>query len=342
MGDTQAIILRAVAGDIDAQGLRVAGTANLPLYTDNAEKGDYKIVFYPGPEGNLSPIYFNFYHEDPVLRELFLDKDFRIALSIGIDRQEISDLNYKGLAEISQVSASPKMDIYVDEYAMMYTEYDPDKANAMLDSMGLKWDNNKEWRLRSDGKRLQLEIKAFTPWPAENVANCELIGQYWKDLGIEVVVKPTERTTWVAQIQASDFMLAAYSSHFGFPSYPPTNAPALFPRGLSSYQFVQWAVWLETNGEKGVEPPADVKRLAEIRLEIPPLADKAKKDALYKEAFKIHADNLWSIGIVREPSIGRYFIFKNNVGNVSEYGMANWRIADYKFPYAWSTYYFKD
>jgi hypothetical protein len=56
---------------------------------------------------------------------------------------------------------------------------------------------------------------------------------------------------------------------------------------------------------------------------------------------KIHHDNLWMLGIVREPAEGRQFVFKRNVGNKTEYGYGSFRNADKKFPWAWAQYFFK-
>lgn len=348
MGDVQSMLLRTLAGETDIQFLRVPTVANLPVISENAKKGDYRILFYPGPQGNLSTIYFNYTHSDTVLRDLFLSKDFRIALSYGTNRQEINDLNFKGLAEPMQVEFSPDYkDLFDKTAGKRYTEYKLADANAMLDKVGLKWDAAKEWRLRSDGKRLQLELKVFKEWPTEGVANAELMAQQWKKMGIEVVVKPTQGSLWTTQVQSGDFQLAVYAGSYGFPSSPPYKSAALFPTGDGGFCYwsVPWAQWIISGGKSGSEPPADVKaaltRNKQILDQIPTVASLEKRNALYKEAAKNMSDLYLMIGIVIEPNIGRYIIYGNKVGNVSEFGMGNFRNADFKFSYAWPTYFFK-
>jgi len=97
--------------------------------------------------------------------------------------------------------------------------------------------------------------------------------------------------------------------------------------------------------ESGVEPPEDVKkallRNKEIVDQIPSTASPEKRNAMYKEAAKNMSDLFLMIGVVIEPNVGRYFIFKNKVGNATEYGLAGFRNADFKFSYTWPTYYFK-
>lgn len=348
MGDVQAMLLKTLAGETDIQFLRVPTVANLPVLSMNATKGDYRLVFYPGPQGNHSTIFFNYLHPDPVLRDLFMNKDFRIALSYGTDRKQISDLNYRSLAESLQVEFSPDYkDLFDQAAGKRYTEYKLDEANAMLDKIGLKWDANKEWRLRSDGKRLQLEFKAYKEWPTENVSNCELIAQQWKKMGIEVVVKPTQGSLWLEQMKAGDYMVSVYAGSYGFPSSPPYKSSLLFPLGDGTYCYytVPWGQWITSGGKSGVEPPADVKkallRNKEILDQLPSIASAAQRNALYKEAAKNMNDLFLMIGVVIEPNVGRYFIFKNKVGNATEYGMAGFRNADFKFSYTWPTYFYK-
>ena len=343
MSDGEAILLRGLAGEIDVQSIRIGGTANLPVLKENEAKGNYRIVHYPGHEGPQSGLFLNFFHEDEVLRELFLNKDFRIALSLGMDRQTMNDLNYKGQGEGRQMAPASTSPWYIEEYAKRYTEHDPERASQILDGLGLAWDRNNEWRLRPDGQRLRVEIKVFTPWPPENMANCELIKETWKELGIDVVLKPVERALWVTTVQASDFDIASYVVGSGSAAYPPLRSPYVFPSSAqSSYWGVQWAQWLTTDGAKGVEPPAEVKELFAMYERLSGIASQEERNEIYAEAYRIHADNLWMIGGVAEPNVGRYFLFKNNVGNTTEYGNANWRNADYKFPYSWSTYFFKN
>ncbi len=348
MGDAQAMLLKTLAGETDIQFLRVPTVANLPVLTMNATKGDYRLVFYPGPQQNHSTIYFNYLHPDPVLRELFLNKDFRIALSYGTDRKQVSDLNYRSLAEPMQVEFSPDYkDLFDPAAAKRYVDYKLDEANAMLDKIGLKWDAAKEWRVRSDGKRLQLEFKAYKEYPAENIANCELIAQQWKKMGIEVVVKPTQGSLWFEQMKAGDYMVSVYGGGYGFPSSPPYKSNSLFPLGDGTYSYwcEPWSIWVITGGKSGVEPPEDVKkallRNKEIVDQIPSTASPEKRNAMYKEAAKNMSDLFLMIGVVIEPNVGRYFIFKNKVGNATEYGLAGFRNADFKFSYTWPTYYFK-
>jgi len=86
VSDDEALLLKAIAGDIDFQYRRIQGLANYTLVKQNEKKGDYRVVLLINPGAPMPAIYFNFFHKDPVLRKLFRDKRFRIALSVAITR----------------------------------------------------------------------------------------------------------------------------------------------------------------------------------------------------------------------------------------------------------------
>ena len=77
-------------------------------------------------------ILFNYSHPDPVLRQLFLNKNFRVALSYGINREQVNEVVFRGAFHISQVSP-PFNSKYGgdDPIYRRYTEFDQDKANQL-------------------------------------------------------------------------------------------------------------------------------------------------------------------------------------------------------------------
>ncbi len=62
----------------------------------------------------------------------------RRALSLGIDRAQINQVLFAGLAQEGQSTVLPGSPLFRDELGSAYAEFDLDKANALLDEMGLK------------------------------------------------------------------------------------------------------------------------------------------------------------------------------------------------------------
>lgn len=315
--DAEAILLKAIAGDTEYQDRRVSSLGNRPVVVQNAEKGGYRVIPTISPNTNYGTIYFNYAHKDEFLRELFNKLEFRIAFSVAINRDEINQLVYKGLATPSAATCAIGTPWYEERFRTAYIEYDPDKANKLLDDLGLTKRDAEGYRLRPDGKRLSLINLTFTPWPAENVEVQELVKGYLKDVGIEMIVKPTDRQLWVTQVQAGEHDLASYASNLGFAGNPPMVRTETF---LVTYHHwaPPWALWHQTNGAEGVEPPEEVKKLQSLYEQVLAETSAAKRIELQKQALALHAENIWQIGLHNEPDAGRFTIAKNNFRNVPE------------------------
>lgn len=91
-----------------------------------------------------------------MLKEIVQDVRFRQALSLALNRREIRDVLLLGLGRPAQLSPLPGTPWYDEAFASAFAEYDPDRANQLLDDMGLVWDDDHEFRLRPDGENLLL------------------------------------------------------------------------------------------------------------------------------------------------------------------------------------------
>ena len=98
-----------------------------PLVMQPADQiGEYGGAMRNAHEGN-----FDFLED--LLRELFRNKDFRVALSIDYYSDSIDQVVFNGLYKPSQV-APPDASGYngADPGFKMHTEHDPDRANEIL------------------------------------------------------------------------------------------------------------------------------------------------------------------------------------------------------------------
>jgi peptide/nickel transport system substrate-binding protein len=346
VADAQAILLKAMAGEIDHQILHFTTLTNYPALKENAAKGNYSLVPWPSPATNIGGMIFNYSHPDPVIKELFRNKQFRIGLSYAINRDEVNALLFKGLATPAQPGPPPEYSQWYNKSLFTdYVEYNVDKANKTLDDIGLKWDANHKTRLRSDGKPLRLVALVDSTWPLEAVDIAERIRVYWEKVGVEIVVKPVDRKTSDTMWAAGDFDLAVTGVNKGYPGMSPCVYSSTVPIGTSGSSmvfFLDWQKWLNTNGKEGEEPPADVKRLSELNKLYNAEPSRDKREAYNREALEIHARNFWSIGVVKEPDLGRYALIKNNMGNAVIGGKAAYRFIGYSYPCNMALFYFKD
>src|SRR5207302_10873453 len=83
--------LHAIAGEYDHQERHV-DLGKLPVYLENQERGNYKVYLDPGDYAGDCLIKFNrSLASDAELKKWFNDVDFRLALSVGIDRDQLNE-----------------------------------------------------------------------------------------------------------------------------------------------------------------------------------------------------------------------------------------------------------
>ena len=122
--DAQALNLAAIAGELDEQERHI-NLLNYPVLKENEQKqGKYKIFLWSSPGGQDAGVIFNqTYAKDPELGKLMANKDFRIAMSLAINRKQINESAFLGTGEPRQAVPKKGHPYYPgDEYAFKYTE----------------------------------------------------------------------------------------------------------------------------------------------------------------------------------------------------------------------------
>jgi len=178
-------IFRTMAGESDFQGANTR-LQEIPLYRQNQEKGDFSIKIWPTTGGGdiLMTIGMTG-NQDAELGKALRTQDFRLAMSIALDREAINDTLYLGLGIPNNWVPHPGVQYYPgDEYAFKDIKYDPDRANKILDGLGYTEKDSAGFRLRTDGsgERLSFDTVSDLGWTGD-VAT--LMVDYWADVGLE-------------------------------------------------------------------------------------------------------------------------------------------------------------
>ncbi|NLF12315.1 MAG: ABC transporter substrate-binding protein [Anaerolineaceae bacterium] len=310
--------LRAVAGEIDMQ-LRHILWSNYPLFIENAEQGDYRVLQWPSAEGANTGLMLNQSHKDPVLRELFQTKDFRVALSIGINRDEIHQLAYQGFGEPRQAALIPQSPYYKDEYPTKWAEYDPETANELLDGIGLTATDDEGFRLRPDGEPLTINIEyspVFGPW-RDTVA---MICAQWAEIGIRGVPTEEDRSLFTTRGAANEHDASIWTIDR---CATPLGNPHWWHPHTGGYGWAeQYAIWYNTRGEQGEEPPEDIRRMFDLYDQMKG-ATLDQLPGLAEQYFDHWSDNLWVIGTV--GNLPALVVVKNSFRNVPEEAVSDVR-----------------
>ncbi|GAB4523462.1 MAG: ABC transporter substrate-binding protein [Anaerolineae bacterium] len=319
--DAEALNLAAIGGQIDMQGRHIKMN-NYPVLVENAEKGGYRVLTWPTFGGADAVLWFNqTYTKDPAIGDLLRNKDFRIALSHAIDREQIKQSAFLGLGEARQGVPAPWHPYYPgDEWAYKYTEYDPDKANQILDSIGLDKRDDEGFRLLPNGERLDLEIQvipAFANWADVG----QIVVQNWAKVGIRAHVEIRERAQGFQLRDTNELMVEIWNEDTT--GFPFSGNSKMDPRRDLPFGPL-FRKWYDTNGAEGMEPPAELKRIVEL-IDEAKVSGRERQIELAQELFRIWADNIWEVGTVGlTPMIQGVVVVNKDLRNVPETAGNDW------------------
>jgi len=284
-------------------------------YAEGAQMSDARMILWPSGKGSEVVFNVNMNWPDDEERAVYSDKRFRQALSLALNRKEINDVIYFGNAEGRQMTVIPTSRHYKPEYAQAYADYDPDRANALLDEMGMDWNAARTHRLWPVTKRPVIIAFDIVEIETPKGPITELIAEYWKAIGVEIVYKSVTRPLLTQKILANEEPMSLW--------HGDETADTLFLRrpkffapidGDESCWGVLWGRWYNTFGEQGEEPPQEIKNLYEWLDEYM----TTDEDEPARNVLESQAENVWTLGTV---GMAPHPLFvRNNLRNVSETG----------------------
>lgn len=255
--------------------------------------GRVKVNEWNNTAWNGNSVQLNQAVKDEDLRELFQNINFRHALSVAVDRQEICELVDDGFSSPSQSAPQEGQMGYDPDWIAQWTEYDPDLARELLKECGLTQGGDGHWYF-ANGKEVVLHMI----YQQEAFANfAEQLIKYYSEIGLtvyqnmydrsyvetltgnndyEVVINPNERFATVNIGLRPDYLV-------------PTRAYPIW-----AYAFGAW--YDQNDGADGIEPSEAVKELLAVYDEFKAAVDKEERDALCQKMLDIHRANQWEIG----------------------------------------------
>lgn len=288
--------LRALNGDLSFFHMPLKGH----VMAKKAEQAG-KVKVYPWTRSalNLADIQFNITHPDPVIRSLYKNRNFKYGVSHALNRKRMSELLYHGLGEPWQVAPGENDPFYHEGLARTAIEFDPDKANALLDASGLKRRDRNGSRLRPDGGPLMISMLA-TQKGMDNVA--ELVVDDLKSVGLDVAyrrVDPAARSE-LHQANKLDAVLwhDSYGTNGGTFMIWPQNA--YLPHWWGCNWAPLWQQWIRDHSQGEQPDPIMIKALDHFKKARSTLSLEENKQH-WKAILDIAAENLWSIGTLRHP-----------------------------------------
>lgn len=330
--DAGALVLKVTNGEIDFQARSFNTDANKPVIFDNQKKGDYRLINLTKGQSNTVAIHFNMTSKDAVKKQVFQIKDFRIAMSYAINRQEVIDTVFVSQGKPAQPAPLEGTAFYNKQLATQYLEYDVKKANELLDKIGMKKGAD-GWRTSPDGKPFAFIIEG-TPELSPYMGDAgTMIVKYWKAVGINVEFKAEARDLFYTRKDGNDTDCTLWGGEGGL--NPLLDARNFAPVHYESNWAVAWKNWYVKSKDNAEEPPADIKALMKKYDDAYTAPNYDAQVKAVNEMLQLAADLFPNIGI-STPADG-YAVAKNNLKNVPDRMITDWTYTDPFIvgPFAW-------
>jgi peptide/nickel transport system substrate-binding protein len=255
------------------------------------------------------------------------DVRFRRALSLGIDRHEINEVVYFGLARESANTVLERSPLFRKEYRDSWTKYDVKAANALLDELGLKQRDAQGLRLLPDGRPMEIVIDTAGE-STEETDVLELVRDSWRKLGIALFSRPSVREVFRKRVYSGKSMMTIWS---GLNNGIPTSEMSpneLAPTAQEQLQWPMWGQYYENNRKGGEAPaPAEAKELVELYEAWRRSASPGEREQIWHRMLEIHAQQVYTIGIVAQAL--QPIVARNKLHNVPAKGLWNWNPGSY-------------
>ncbi|MHA6692948.1 ABC transporter substrate-binding protein [Devosia sp. A449] len=312
LDDPQLMALRMTAGEFDFAFRHINNATFKSVLFDGQDSGNYRFVDVMDLPANDAVILLNLNIDDPVKNEVFNNKDFRIALSHAINRQEIIDLVYVGQGAPAQVAIQPGHELFDERLTTQYTEFDTALSNEMLDKIMPEKDAD-GYRLGPDGKRFTINFMVSDVFGLSYPDVMQLVQGYAKDVGLDIQLRTTDRarlnTMWYANEQE-----AYIWNCVGGLSEAYTDVRCYMPFLKADIFFaMKWSEWYSDH-TTGQEPPAAVKELMAAYDAVNAAVTDADRLAAMQHFLSLSADNYLNIGLSRP--MPKYMMVSNDLKNV--------------------------
>ena len=316
--DLEVLNLRAISGEYDEQARHI-DLGKLPVILDNQKKGNYTLHLDLAYNGADTVLQINqSFKADPEIRKWLTSADFRRALSLGIDRDQLNQTFWLGIgtpgstppAEAMPQSPGPEWRKKWSVLRPEAGERAPGQDRPLQEGRRRFPAAHRQWR----APRIQIQaVQAFLPWPKQS----EMVADQWRKIGIQAEVKELERNLAMTRVRNNEHHIMVWTNG-------GTELLYLFPRHAipvdptEAYMGPDYAVWFASNGAQGTKPDdPDLLEIYELFREASGLKEEGRnKNA--QEIWKILVEQQYGIGMVgQSPALMGVRIVSNKLGNIA-------------------------
>ncbi len=309
------------AGDSDLQA-RYLRFDNYTFLKESEARQNIKVRLWRTARGARRALFPNLNVNDEVYAKLFRDVRFRRALSLAIDREEINQVIFYGLAIEGNNTVLPDSPLFKEEYQTSWAVFDIDQANRLLDEIGLTERNGDGTRLMSDGRALVIIVESAGE-STEETDILELIRESWEKAGIKLHTKPSQRETFRRRIYAGETHVSIWFGIENALANAGTSPVELAPVRQEYFQWPKWGQFVETKGESGEAPDMpEAKELTDLYYAWFRTPDRGERERIWHRMLSLHAEGVFSIGLI--AGVPQPVVVNSKLRNLPEEGLYNW------------------
>ncbi|WP_242698183.1 ABC transporter substrate-binding protein [Bacillus sp. SD088] len=285
--DPSQSVLGMLGGDFNLGWFNVN---DFTVLKENEEKAGYRVLMWPTASLTSAAIQLNQTVQDDKLRELFQDIRFREALSVSVDRREITEIVTNGIAEPVQAAVIEGLFGYQEGWKDQWAEYNPKRAEQLLDEIGITEKNTQGFRLFDDGSVVTLTI---TEQNQANADFLELVKDAYEKVGLKVNLKFVDGGTFQDLKYSNQVEISTEGGNIVNVILRPELLVPL--RVLTPWQG-DYGLYVTSKGKEGTKPEGDAAKLLEYWDNLRASTTEEDTNHWANEIYKLHMKNQWIIG----------------------------------------------
>ena len=269
-------------GTVDFQ---TVGMEAIPTILESQTK--INIYEWSGSDWGATQLHFNLNVEDEHLKALFNNADFRQAMSICVDREELAGLLTDGWLGGGQAAPQPGQLGYSEEWAKKWTEYDVAKAKTLFEGCGLVMGTDGFYDF-ADGTDLVINIVSVADSGAADVY--KVLEPYFRAAGIKCTFKDSDRSNIDNDLMANAVQVMLL---------PVTNigdiSIILKPNSMVP-GYATNVAWYGTMDE--TTATGDLLKMIELKKQLDVTSSTEERTEIALQMLKLHEENQWTLAFV--------------------------------------------
>jgi peptide/nickel transport system substrate-binding protein len=320
VAESKLIPAKTGAGESDLQARDIQFN-NFTFLKKGEKTNNYHTLLWKTARGSHFALYPNLNANDPVWRKLMRDVRFRRALSLAIDRRQVNQVLYFGLANEGNNTVVPESPLYRKEYQMLWAQHDRKAADKLLDDIGLKRGGDGV-RILPDGRPLEIVVETAGE-SSEQTDVLEIIRENWREVGVKLFPKPSQREVLRNRVFSGEALMSVWTGIENGIASPDVSPEELAPTSQQQLQWPKFGQYFETGGKAGEAPDMpEAVELMKLNAQWRQAATREERTRVWQRMLQIHAEQQLTIGVV--SGVAQPVVVRNTLRNVPEKGIYNW------------------